>query len=89
MTETYFRDVTDHGTLQRTARQHKVLIDRRQLDVAYWKDRVATKAGWKAQADNTDNTDTTRGAKLDSDVSSGGASPRCQGGAGIGEGYRK
>jgi hypothetical protein len=65
MTETYFRDVTDIGTLQRTARQHKVLIDRRQLDVAYWKDKVATQAGWQAQADKTDKTDTTGGAKLE------------------------
>ena len=50
MTETYFRDMTDLaiGTLQRTAaaRQHKVLIVRRQLDVAYWKDQIATAAGW-------------------------------------------
>ena len=67
MTETYFRDVTDHGTLQRTARQHKVLIDRRQLDVAYWKDRVATKAGWKAQADDTDNTDDTDNPEAEED----------------------
>ena len=65
MTETYFRDVTDLGTLQRTARQHKVLIDRRQLDVAYWKEKVATEAGWQAQADKTDKTDTTGGAKLE------------------------
>ena len=46
MTETYFRDVTDLGTLQRAARQHKILIDKRQQDVAYWKAIVATEAGW-------------------------------------------
>ena len=46
MTETYFRDVTDLGTLQRAARQHKVLIDKMQQDVAYWKAIVATEAGW-------------------------------------------
>ena len=57
MTETSFRDVTDLGTLQRTARQHKVLIDRRQQDVAYWKGKVATEAGWQAQADTTGNPD--------------------------------
>ena len=57
MTETSFRDVTDLGTLQRTARQHKVLIDRMQQDVAYWKGKVATEAGWQAQADTTGNPD--------------------------------
>ena len=66
MTETDFRDVTDLGTLQRTARQHKVLIDRRQLDAAYWKDKLAgPEAGWQAQADKPDKTDTTGGAKLE------------------------
>ena len=51
MTETSFRDVMNLGTLQRTARQHKVLIGRRQQDVAYWKTKVATEAGWDITGD--------------------------------------
>ena len=51
MTETSFRDVRDLGTLQRVARQHKVLIDRRQQDVAYWQTKVAAEAGWDITGD--------------------------------------
>ena len=55
MTEMSFHDICmmDLRTLRHTAWQHKVLIDRRQQHVAYWKTKVATKAGW----DITGNTD--------------------------------